>query len=235
MTPKPTSSHAKYCFPSPHHPSKMSTNTNTDIFTIHAVPGTDIWRKPPTTNIYNAPTAAPRTTRSRGPLSSFLSARASFSFPWRERYDQAGILLAFRPRSSSFPSETKEEIPQKWIKTGIEFYQSAPQFSTVATDNWADWSVTPLTSPTDWTTILVEKSGDKHGKSLWVYRVVLDEKTGEEKERIALREICWVYGLDGEAWDLEVVAMAARPEKNAEGGEELVVKVRGWEVKWEEE
>lgn len=32
--------------------NKMSTKTS-DIFTIRAAPGTDIWRKPPTTNIYN--------------------------------------------------------------------------------------------------------------------------------------------------------------------------------------
>ncbi|KAJ4385018.1 hypothetical protein N0V85_008332, partial [Neurospora sp. IMI 360204] len=154
------------------------------------------------------------------------------------RYDQAGILLAFRRRSESSDSG----IPPKWIKTGIEFYQSQPQLSTVATDTWADWSVTPLlSSPAgadagQWTTILVEKSGDEHGQSIWVYRVVLDEQTGEEKSRTALREICWVYGLDGE-WDLEVVAMAARPEKEVKDGEEkeLVVKVRGWEVKWVEE
>ena len=83
---------------------------------------------------------------------------------------------------------------------------------------------------------MVEKSGDEHGKSIWVYRLVLDEKTGEEKERIALREICWVYGLEKpEEWELEVVAMAARPEKQVEGGEKLVVKVKGWEVKWEQE
>ncbi|KAK3955754.1 hypothetical protein QBC32DRAFT_204498, partial [Pseudoneurospora amorphoporcata] len=215
-------------FPPPHHPSKMSATT-TDIFTIRAAPGTDIWRKPPTTNIYNAPTATPHSTRSHGPLTSFLSARGSFSFPWRERYDQAGILLAFRRGNEPL------EVPPKWIKTGIEFYQSAPQLSTVATDNWADWSVTPLTSPTEWTTILVEKSGDEHGQSIWVYRIVVDEETGEEKERTALREICWVYGLEKqEEWELEVVAMAARPEKNVKGNEELVVKAKGWEVKWEE-
>ncbi|KAK3400322.1 hypothetical protein B0T20DRAFT_350176 [Sordaria brevicollis] len=221
----------------------MSTNTNTtsDIFTIRAAPGTDIWRKPPTTNIYNAPTAIPPSARSTGPLTSFLSARASFSFPWRERYDQAGILLAFRrPHSSSSPSSASS-IPPKWIKTGIEFYQSQPQLSTVATDTWADWSVTPLLSPSndtpgedEWTTILVEKSGDEHGKSIWVYRLVLDEETGQEKSRTALREICWVYGLeDLEGWELEVVAMAARPERNVKDGEELVVRVKRWEVKWE--
>lgn len=218
-----------------------NTDTTTDIFTIRAAPGTDIWRKPPTTNIYNAPTAVPPSTPSRGPLTSFLSARASFSFPWRERYDQAGILLAFR---LSTTADKTQKIPDKWIKTGIEFYQSQPQLSTVATDVWADWSVTPLRSAAgdapdaeEWTTILVEKSGDEHGRSIWVYRVVLDEETGKEKSRTALREICWVYGLeDLENWELEVVAMAARPEKNVKDGEgekELVVKVKGWEVKWE--
>lgn len=86
----------------------------------------------------------------------------------------------------------------------------------------------------------MEQSGDEHGKSIWVYRIVVDEKTGEEKSRTALREICWVYGLTNpgvEEWDLEVVAMAARPEKEVKDGDEkeLVVKVKGWEVKWAEE
>jgi len=51
---------------------------------------------------------------------------------------------------------------------------------------------------------------------------------------VPLREICWVYG-DADAgagWQVEVSAMAARPEREVRGGEGLEVKVRGWEVVW---
>ncbi|KAJ4289384.1 hypothetical protein N0V88_006864 [Collariella sp. IMI 366227] len=52
-----------------------------DTFTITANPGTDIWRKPPTTDVFNA--------------------RLSFNFTPYQQYDQGGLLLSFRRRSSS--------------------------------------------------------------------------------------------------------------------------------------
>jgi hypothetical protein len=47
-----------------------------------------------------------------------------------------------------------------------------------------------------------------------------------------LREICWVYP-PGEApeWEIRVDAFAARPEKGV--AEELEVKIKDFEVKWE--
>lgn len=112
--------------------------------------------------------------------------------------------------------------------------------STVSCDRWADWSVTPL-PPTEgdaeevWTTVSIEKQNlDGHGWSLWVFQILGDG------EKVPLREICWVYGDEdgGEGWTVEVSAMAARPEKEVEGGEGgeggegLVVTVRGMEVVW---
>jgi len=112
--------------------------------------------------------------------------------------------------------------------------------STVSCERWADWSVTPLplsstmSSESEiWTTISIERAGDEHGTSLWVYLV------GDDGNKTPLREICWVYGTDGSGgggydpavWSLEVSAMAARPAKTA--GEALEVKVQGLEVKWE--
>ncbi|KAK3323845.1 hypothetical protein B0T19DRAFT_214696 [Cercophora scortea] len=206
------------------------------IFTITAAPDTDIWRKPPHTDVFNAATAPSPSTKTKGPLPSFLSAKASFSFPWTEQYDQAGLLLSFRPLHS--PNTITS--PTKWIKTGIEFYNGQPQLSTVACDRWADWSVSPLATvdaaepsktETSWTTILIEKEvnfneTNERGSSLWVYHVL------EGGEKVALREICWVYGddNDGVEWELEVLAMAARPAKNATTG--LEVQVRDMEVKW---
>lgn len=106
--------------------------------------------------------------------------------------------------------------------------------STVSCDRWADWSVTPLpTTEGDgeevWTTVSIEKQNlDGHGWSLWVFQVL------EGGEKVPLREICWVYGDEGEGegWTVEVSAMAARPEREVEGGEGLVVTVKGMDVVW---
>ncbi|KAK0643369.1 hypothetical protein B0T16DRAFT_415772 [Cercophora newfieldiana] len=190
-------------------------------FTISAAPSTDIWRKPPHADVWNASTASP----SSGPLQSFVSAKASFSFPWSEQYDQAGILFSFRPAGS--PSDPSK-APPKWIKTGIEYYNGHPMLSTVTAAPWADWSVAPLTvssSATEiWTTITIEKAIDEHGVSLWVYLVL------ENGEKVSLREICFVYGDGPENWTLEVSAMAARPQKGATS--DLVVQVKDFAVNW---
>ncbi|KAK4125758.1 hypothetical protein N657DRAFT_678812 [Parathielavia appendiculata] len=208
----------------------------TDTFTITAAPGTDIWRKPPTTDVFNAPTAlppaGPTPLRTSGPLASFRSARLSFNFTPEEQYDQGGILLSFRRSTDTSNNNT----PPKWIKSGIEYYNSLPRLSTVACDSWADWSVAPhhrdggKGQPTGWTTIQVEKDKDGNGTGLWVYAVV--EETGE---KIPLREICWVFGLDRlEEWTVEVHAMAARPGRERGVEEGLVVEFAGLEVKWAE-
>ncbi|KAK3353412.1 hypothetical protein B0T25DRAFT_210058 [Lasiosphaeria hispida] len=189
-------------------------------FTITASPGTDLWRKPPHADIFNAPTAAP----SSGALPAFLSARGSFAFDFTERYDQVGLLLTFHPLSSTGPDPSASA--PKWIKTGIEFYNSKPMLSTVACERYADWSVSPLgPQAARWTTISIEKSTDEHGTSLWVYHVL------EDGTKVPLREIAWVFGDNPEGWKVEASALAARPEKGATG--DLVVEVKDFEVKWE--
>ncbi|KAI1812088.1 hypothetical protein GGS20DRAFT_587871 [Poronia punctata] len=196
----------------------MSSNTS---FTLSANPGTDIWRKPPGTDIWNAPISATHTQT--GPLKSFRSARITFSARWSERYDQAGLLLVPRPSTStSVP-------PAKWVKTGIEFYQGTPQFSTVGCDRYADWSISPGSGrggEGEEVTVEVVREGDEHGRSIWIYHV------GEEGKRTPLREITWFLAdEDGEEdWVLDVSPLVARPEKNAEG--ELVVEFRDFEVVW---
>jgi regulation of enolase protein 1 (concanavalin A-like superfamily) len=156
-----------------------------------------------------------------------VSARISFSSNWTEQYDQAGLLFSLR-KNTAPPSA--EKSPPKWIKTGVEFYNGKPMLSTVACDTWADWSVSAPNSGTGspgtktWTTILVQKEGDEHGMSLWVYEVL------ETGEKIPLREICWVLGHAPEEWDLEVLALAARPAKDAKGS--LEVEIKDMVVEW---
>lgn len=108
----------------------------------------------------------------------------------------------------------------------------------MACDAWADWSVGPLepdaAGETEWTTVSVERAGDHHGASLWVYRVLADGT------KVPLREVCWVYGGGGTGadapgeWEVSVEAFAARPAPDAAAGE-LVAKVKDFEVKWEDE
>ncbi|KAK4194136.1 hypothetical protein QBC40DRAFT_260313 [Triangularia verruculosa] len=190
-------------------------------FTIRAPPASDIWRKPPSTDIFNAPSTTPSHLQSTAALPSFLSAAVTFKVPYTQQYDQGGILLTF-----NHPSSPKN----KWIKAGIEYYNGTPRLSVVSCDNWADWSVGPLTedpSGTPWTTVSIQREGDDNGVGFWVYQIL---STGE---KIPVREICWVYGLDEvDQWDVKVEAMAARPAKGDLG--ELEVEVKDMSINWKE-
>jgi regulation of enolase protein 1 (concanavalin A-like superfamily) len=135
-------------------------------------------------------------------------------------------LISLRKRSE----ESSKAPPSKWIKTGIEFYQGKPMLSTVACDAWADWSVAPLpvsdikSAVETWTTISIIKEEDENGVSLWVYHV------GKDGLKTPLREITWVFGHDTEAWDVQILAMAARPAKTAK--DDLEVSVKDMVVIW---
>ncbi|KAI5928448.1 hypothetical protein F4810DRAFT_643721 [Camillea tinctor] len=197
-------------------------------FVLEAQPGTDIWKKPPTTNVWNAPI----TRTATGPLKKFSSARVSFRASWTELYDQAGVLLV--PRRASSPSSP----PDKWVKAGVEFYEDVPQLSTVCCDRWADWSVAPLSpggggSEEEIVTIEAVREGDENGKSVWVYRVVRDATSGATLRRVPMREICWILADeddDEDDWVIDVSPLVARPAKNASGP--LKVEFSEFEVAW---
>ncbi|KAI1108252.1 hypothetical protein F5Y14DRAFT_94930 [Nemania sp. NC0429] len=208
--------------------------TTTTPFTLQANPNTDIWRKPPTTNVWSAPISHTATDL----LSKFRSARVTFWAPWTERYDQAGLLLVPRRASSAMPT-TGSTPPEKWLKTGIEYYQGQPQLSTVGCDRWADWSIAPPSRPVDparGVTLEAVREADELGVSVWIYHLVLDEATGAVAERIPLREVTWILaGVDeddgGDPWVLDVSPLVARPEKNASAP--LSVEFKEFSVVWE--
>ncbi|KAH7018669.1 hypothetical protein B0J12DRAFT_746681 [Macrophomina phaseolina] len=204
-------------------------------FTITAPPGTDIWRKPPSTNrrvhrprhqlitllthpsSFNAPTLSLLSDSEPVPLKSFQRARITLASPWTTRYDQGGLLL-----HATHPSQQ-----DRWLKTGIEFYQSRPYLSTVATLTYSDWSVA---APSDGAvgasvTVEVRRESDELGTSLWVYEVV----GGEERP---LRECTWWFAEEDDGWVVDVRAMAARPaeKESVVGAEGLVVSFSGAEV-----
>ena len=201
--------------------------------TLTASPGTDIWRKPPDTDILNAPThPSPLLFQ---PLRSFRRARLTLTLPpisSLARYDQAGLLLHLRrtptPSTATEATEATNAAPDKWLKTGVEFANGVPWLSTVACDNWADWSVTPLpaaaaAAPVT-ATVEARREIDAHGTSLWVYALELDSEEAMVK-RTPLREVAWFFAAE-EGWEVGVGAYAARPGHAREG---LRAEVRLWE------
>lgn len=125
------------------------------------------------------------------------------------QYDQAGLVLQLRKKDG--------EAKDKWLKTGVEYYNGKPYISTVGADRWADWSVVPLGGPSSTSdaveaTIEVRRERDQLGKGLWVYHIVKD---GEGKEeRRPLREVTWFFAdEDDEEWEIGVGGMVARPAK----------------------
>lgn len=102
-----------------------------------------------------------------------------------------------------------EDPPVAWIKTGIEFYDSRPNLSTVATPpiSTSDWSLIPLSSDT--VTIKVEREradGGVKGPSLWVYLV-------EGTTQTAVREVTWPFSAERLLENLHVGVYVARPTK----------------------
>lgn len=175
---------------------------------ISAQPSTDIWRKPPSTDVFNAPSVL------QTPISqtSFNRARVTFIAPWKYRYDQGGLLLHL----------TKQGEKDKWLKTGVEFYTGAPFISTVGCDRWADWSIYPTAGNDTEYTVEARRESDELGTSLWVYRLIFDED-GKEVERVPLREVPWFFA-DEEGWDIAAGPYGARPaDKDTTGGESLEV------------
>lgn len=168
---------------------------------------------------------APFHPHSIAPLHLLRSATITFKSTYTTQYDQAGILLSLTKPSSP-------DTPRKWIKAGIEYYDSSCRLSTVCCDNWADWSVASLPkSQNDGVkngqtsvTIQVEREEAEIGLCMWVYRVEDDGK------KTPLREICWIYADEEDKWELEVSAAVARPGKDADG--ELEATFEKFEVDW---
>lgn len=193
--------------------------------TIHAAPGTDLWRKPPSTDIDNAPTILISTPID---LHKFRSAKVTVQGNWNTLYDQGGLVL-FVP----------DEDIKKWVKTGVEYVWGKPYVGTVVTSRWSDWSLVPLPeSANGRVTILVERE-TKHGErveSLWIY--LLNEETGE---KVGIREVTWWFRHDLQDSSAEVDGKrlllvgvyGARPQvPEGEGREkdELEVKLENFEV-----
>ncbi|KAJ1335566.1 hypothetical protein MN608_02306 [Microdochium nivale] len=204
-------------------------------FTLEAQPNTDIWRKPPSTDVFNAPI----TRTQPGLLKKFKSARITFWADWTERYDQAGLVLTLNRASSSSSSSKQAEgaasSPERWVKTGIEYYQGHPQLSAVGCDRWADWHVSPLAKKSADGTVTLEvvRESDENGKSIWIYQLVLDGE-GKVTEKQPMREICWILADEdegeGKEWRLEISPLLCRPSSGT--SEVLKVDFSDFIVEW---
>lgn len=113
--------------------------------------------------------------------------------------------------------------PCQWVKTGIEFVDGNCNISTVAADDWADWSLVPMHDDgLNKVTVEIERKG----VSLWVYMV-------ENGIRRAIREITWVFQDVEEDEEVHIGCYVARPTGKSVGSEEedLEVWFEGFEVK----
>ena len=196
-------------------------------FTVIAPPSTDIWRKPPSTNAFNAPTGQGMT----GALKVFKSARIRVCLPQESeliQYDQGGILLSISRAGAK---------NVQWLKTGIEFYKSKPWVGTVSCDQWSDWSIVALhdkdTDGRPTVTLELERSEDEMSPSLWIYMLGGQDDDGEV-ERIPIREVNWIFADEGNGdVELAVHAYAARPQTpSTDAKQELEVFFDQMQVKW---
>ncbi|MCJ1435118.1 hypothetical protein MMC27_004488 [Xylographa pallens] len=191
----------------PSHPAPSSPLPTS--FTLTCLPDTDLWRKPPAHDVFTAPFLY----RSM-PLSSFRHARVSISAEWKTLFDQGGLCIMLPHKDGK----------SKWIKTGIEFYNGAPNVSTVACDRWADWSLSPL------------PEGDTKGVTMGMEREVLDEKAtsvlvvyvmeGNKKRHV--REITWAFEdveeSERECWVGVLVGKPTRDMDDKEANLEVLFK-----------
>ena len=143
-------------------------------FNLAAPAGTDIWRKPPSTDSFNAPILC-----SELALDAFKDARVTVSGPWNTLFDQGGLVLELLP--------TAQNGKRKWVKAGIEFFEGKPHIGVVACDRWADWSLLEIDG--NEATIVMEREVESENKmpSLWIYMLAQGKKK-------PLREVTWVFG-----------------------------------------
>ena len=192
----------------------QSSPDNTSFTLSTPVHATDIWRKPPSLDVFNAPMIYKSI-----PLSSFKHCAVTVSAPWTKLYDQGGLVFAFPSGSGTGLGHQKQV--KKWIKTGIELYKGEVFAGTVAADNWADWS---LVSNEGSKELRVQMEKNEQEGTLWIYVV------GKGK-KVPIREVTWALQEKGdEVW---VGVYAARPTVSEKGTEEqpLVVQFEDFELK----
>lgn len=183
--------------------------------TLRSKATTDVWRKPPAHDVFNAPFMYKAL-----PVSQFKSAKVSAMAKWKTLYDQGGLMLVF-PSTKSRPTEQK-----RWVKTGIEFYHGRPMMSVVAADLWADWSLLQLSPDAEKEgrmTVLVEREVED-GEFNSVLRVSLVGKDSNTP----IREVTWAFHDLDETQEMWIGMAVAKPQVGE--GEELSVHFEGFNI-----
>lgn len=127
----------------------------------------------------------------------------------------------------------KGSTQKRWVKSGIEYYQDKPMMSVVAADEWADWSLLPLSTKGDERTgsmtVEFEREQEEDGSFGPVLRVLLLGRFGI---KTPIREITWAFHDVDESEEIEVGIFAAKPTEDKREFltvefEDFVVETRG--------
>lgn len=184
--------------------------TSEGSFTLSALPGSDTWHVPKISgnrDDFNGPTYATSL-----PLSSFKKASVTVSANWASQYAQGGLTF-FLPGSIETYTDSEgvtkfKSSPQVWIKTGIELEEGITFASVVAANPYSDWSLLP------WKQDKAKIELERVKGSLWVY------VTGQDGQRIPIRQLTWVFDQEEEKGDVWVGVFTAmpKPDGSADGG-----------------
>jgi len=159
-------------------------------------------------------------------VKKFKRVRVTIKARWERLFDQGGLCVVL-PGDEGTKEGEIHEPSLKWIKAGIEFFNSQPFIGHVACEKWADWSLTQAGISKNGN-VTIEMERDPEGGTLWVYAV------SENGERIPIREVTWVFADENlsEGKELWVGVYAATPTVEGRKGEEdgLVVGFEGWEL-----
>jgi regulation of enolase protein 1 (concanavalin A-like superfamily) len=193
-------------------PQQLGPNST---FTLIAKSDTDIWRKPPSTDVFNAPIIYKSL-----PISSFRRARITVSANWTTLYDQGGLLFVIPGKSDDDSGSQK----RRWIKTGIEFCGGRPCMSVVVADHWADWGLSSLPEGAGGkVTVEIERDGKEMDGTMRVLVV------GEDQQKTPVREVTSVFWDVDESQECWVGAYAAKPS-NGGSSKYLEVTFTGFEI-----
>jgi uncharacterized protein len=129
-------------------PAKWSTNGSDVLVSTEA--STDFWR---------VTGESPDAVRDNGHLygemvSGNFDLTVDVQGEFSEQYDQAGVMVRLDDR--------------QWFKTGIEWYEGSPRFSTVVTFGYSNWMLTDIPEPFDRLGIRVAYQGN----AVEVYRSI---------------------------------------------------------------
>jgi regulation of enolase protein 1 (concanavalin A-like superfamily) len=112
-----------------------------DDLLVTAAEGSDLWRTTSYGFVHEDGHGLLR------PFEVATAVEVSFRADYDAQFDQAGILVWAGPT--------------RWVKTGVEFVDGAPQLGAVVTDERSDWSCAPVPS---WSgsavTVRVSRTGD---------------------------------------------------------------------------